>query len=342
MSDDKKVEYAENPDFNEWLDFNSDNRVSISGYTFPPSETLYVMNYEQYLEALHDYLRDDVNIINHAFSDFPTPIAHYIYQAEENYDNPHHRLDLLKSTWEALVFFLYGMVLGEARHKNLPLNKIRVALEDFYSERLAKRLTIIENIFDFCENNGYNLSCSKLFSLDIVEKLRELNQKRNEFEHSFAAQPDEQRDLYNELFPEIVASLRRLRKLNRVNVFRFHTIEDGPLTPRCDVFRGHSLDGSKKPILIPKEDYEIIYPYLTSKFIFAQIEGENVFCLSPFIHFKKESHDSHPRLTVHKKRVSGGKYLYGVIGQSNQIEISKDLFSDRDNELRRLILGEGL
>lgn len=340
MTDESRIEYSENPDFNEWLDSNSDNYVSINGYSFPPSETLYNMNYDQYVEAFQDYLDDDGIVLNNVYSDFPTPIAHYVFQAEMNYDNVHHRLDLLKSAWEALVYFLYGMVIGEARHRNLPLIELNVDLKDFYSDRLAQRLTIVENVFDLCERKSYELSCTTLFSIDSISKLRELNQRRNEFEHSFAATPEEQRDLYDELFPEMLGALKSLRELYRVNLFRFHSTGDGGLlTPRCDVFNGHSLDGYKRPLIIPKEDFDCIYTYFNPKTIFAQIEDENVFCVSPFIHFKKESQDSHPRLTVYKKKLSGGKYLFGVIGQSKQIEIAKIEFVDRDNDLRRLVLG---
>ncbi|MCB0197139.1 MAG: hypothetical protein KDJ65_34650 [Anaerolineae bacterium] len=343
MNEEAKVEYSDNPDFNEWLDSSKENTVTISGYSFPPSETLYRMNYDQYIEAYETYLEDDNILIETVYSDFPTPISFYIYQAQENYDNPHHRLDLLKSAWEALVFFLYGMILGESRHRKLPLKKIGITLNDFYSDRLATRLTIAENIFDYCTKNGYELSCSSLFSLDAISKLRDLNKKRNEFEHAFAATPDEQRNLYEALFPEMVVALKKLRELHRVNLFRFHSASDGGLlTPRCDVFRGHSLDGSKRLIIIPKEDFELVYPYFTAQSVFAQIEGENVFCLAPFIHFKKDPQDSHPRLTMYKKKISGGKYLYGIIGQSTQIEVAKASFVDRDNELRSLILEEGI
>ncbi len=342
MSDEDRIEYSDNPDFNEWIDSNGDNIVAISGYSFPPSETLFNMNYDQYIVAFQEYVDDDGVVINNVYSDFPTPISYYIYQAQENYDNPHHRLDLLKSAWEALVFFLYGMVVGESRHRNIPLNQLGINLKDFYSDRLAQRLTIIENIFDYCEKNGYELGCFTLFSLDAISKLRELNRRRNEFEHAFAATPEEQRNLYDVLFLEILGALKNLRELHRVNLFRFHSVGDGgPLTPRCDVFNGHSLDGAKKFIIIPKADFECFYSYFNPQTVFAHIEGENVFCVSPFIHFKKDPQDSHPRLTVYKKKLSGGKYLYGVIGQSGQIEIAKNLFEDRDGELRGLVLGAG-
>ncbi len=340
MSEEDRIEYTDNPEFNEWLDSDTENIVTISGFTFSPSETLYKMNYDQYVLAYQDYLNDDNVLLYDVYGDFPTPIAFYLYQAQENYDNPHHRLDLLKSAWEALVFLLYGIVVGEARHRNVPLQKIGVDLKDYYSDRLASRLAIIENILDFCEKNGFSLSCAAFISVDAISKLRALNQKRNEFEHSFAATPDQQANLYNELFPEMLSALKLLRDLDKISLFRFHSIGDGgPFFPRCDVFRGQSLDGGKKVIRLAEEDYRIVLPYFNQQSIFAQIESLSLFCLSPFIHFKKDPQDSHPKLTVYKKKETGGKYKYGIIGQAGSIDIDKTLFKDRDDEIRKLVLG---
>lgn len=342
MSEEDRIEYTDNPEFNEWLDNDSENGVTIAGYTFSPSETLYKMNYEQYVEAYKAYLEDDNILVEDVYSNFPTPISFYLYQAQENYDNPHHRLDLLKSAWEALVFFLYGVVVGEARHRKIPLKEIGVNLSEYYSDRLAQKLTIIENILDLCAKKYNTLSCSRVLSVNAISKLRALNQRRNEFEHSFAATSEQQRDLYNELFPEMLTALKLLRDLSTMSLFRYHSNgEAGLLLPRCDVFRGHSLDGAKKTIQLTKDDLDIVLPYFNPQSIFAHIEGENVFCLSPFIHFKKDAQDTHPKLIVYKKKESGSKYQYGVIGQSAPVELDKELFKDREDELRTLVLGGG-
>lgn len=342
MSEEYRIEYTDNPEFNEWLDNDSENSVTIAGYTCLPSETLYKMNYEQYVEAYKAYLEDDIILLEDVYANFPTPISYYLYQAQENYDNPHHRLDLLKSGWEALGFFLYGVVVGEARHRKIPLKEFGVELKEYYSERLASRLTIIENILDNCKKKSYLLNCSTILSIDAISKLRELNQKRNAFEHSFAATPEQQCALYAELFREMITALKFLRDLGKISIFRFHSTGDGGLLlPRCDVFRGHSLDGAKKIIQLTKDDLDIVLSYFNPQWMFAHIEGENVYCLSPFIHFKKDAQESHPKITVYKKKEPGGKYKYGVIGQAGSIDIDKVVFKDRDDEIRKLVLGSG-
>ena len=339
MSEEHRLGYTDHPEFNEWLDNDNENSVIITGYTFLPSETLYTMNYEQYVKSYKAYLEDDIILLDDVYANFPTPISYYLYQAQENYDNPHHRLDLLKSSWESLVFFLYGLVVGEVRHKKLPLKEFGIDLKEYYSERLASRLTIIENILDDCKKKSYPLNCSTILSINAISKLKELNQKRNSFEHSFAATSEQQRVLYNELFSEMIAVLKLLRDLDKINLFRFHSTGDGgPLLPRCDVFRGHSLDGAKKTISLIKNDLDIILSYFTPQWIFAHIEDKNVFCLAPFIHFKKDAQDSHPKITVYKKKETGGIYKYGIVGQAGSINVDKILFKDRDDEIRKLVL----
>jgi len=340
MSEPASIEYSDHPNFNDWLDSSSENTVNIAGYTFPPSEVLYNMKYEKYVEELEVYLADEESFLNEVYSSFPTPIAFYLWQAENNYDNPHHRLDLLKSTWEALAFFLHGLVVGEARHREIPLKDIGNNLNDYYSDRLAMRLNIIEKVLDHCEKHGFDLSCSQVISVDVISKITSLNQKRNEFAHSFAATADEQKTLYNELFPELVQALKWVRNLTHISVFRYHSNDNGgPLYPRCDLFRGYSLDGGKEILPVPRADYTLVMDYFNPQNIFAIFDSGTMFCLSPFIYFKKDPQDAHPRVALYKKKLTGGKYLFGVIGQSAQIEVEKSAFQDRDNELRTLIMG---
>ncbi|MCX9026115.1 MAG: hypothetical protein OIN85_08495 [Candidatus Methanoperedens sp.] len=341
MESEKSISYSDNPNFNKWLDSNEDNIVSIAGYSFSPSETLYRMNYERYCEESQLYLNDDSLLLEEIYSDFPTPIAFYLYQAQENYDNPHHRLDLLKSTWESLVFVLYGVVVGEARHKKLPLKETGLDPKDYYSDRLAVKLKIVENILDLCKKKGYSFKSLDILAIDIISKLNELNRKRNEFEHSFAATPDQQCALYNELLPEMITALKLIRDLQKVSLFRFHSnSEGGTLLPRCDVFRGHSLDGAKKILNIKKEDFDIVIHYFNKKSIFCHIEDDVIFCLSPFIHFTKEVQDIHPKLLFFKKKLAEGKYLYEIVSQATQIKLDKIEFKDRDDEIRKLVMEE--
>jgi hypothetical protein len=61
--------------------------------------------------------------------------------------------------------------------------------------------------------------------------------------------------------------------------------------------------------------------------------------VTPFLHFDKDNKDSTIKLTVFKKRQPGGMYKYNVIGSSQSIDIDKTQFKERDDELRKLVLG---
>ena len=124
MSAEKIIEYSDNPDFNQWLIENY--QVEIEEYEFPASGVLYKMSQDSYAEALARYKADPKVSLSRIEEKFPTPIAYYFYQATNNYQNDHHRLDLLKSCRESIIYFLFGLVVAEARHKKLPLMSLGI------------------------------------------------------------------------------------------------------------------------------------------------------------------------------------------------------------------------
>jgi hypothetical protein len=110
MSAGSPIAFIDNPDFNRWLEENYP--VEIEEYSFKSSDVLYNMGYDWYLEALARYAADPKVSLTRIENNFPAPIAYYFYQARHNYQNAHHRLDLLKSCWESIVFLLFFYSLG--------------------------------------------------------------------------------------------------------------------------------------------------------------------------------------------------------------------------------------
>ncbi len=84
------IEFIDNPEFNLWL--NDNFPVEIEEYEFRSSEVLYNQKYEWYIDALGRYNKDPQIVLSRIIDNFPTPIAYYIDQAENNYQNEHHRL----------------------------------------------------------------------------------------------------------------------------------------------------------------------------------------------------------------------------------------------------------
>ncbi len=333
MSDEIILKYSDNPDFNDWLVENY--LVEIEEYEFPSSEVLFRISHEKYTEALARYTADPKVRLSRIEDKFPNPIAYYFYQASNNYQNDHHRLDLLKSCWESILFFLYGLVVGEARHRKLDLKSLGIKWEKYWSNKLSDKLTIIENILDYTSKSGITFGCSDIIPISTLGLIKKLNQERNGFEHASAKTTAQQQALYVELYPQLELVLRQLIKLEDVVVFRYHEAET-PLYPRCEILNGNDLNGKKEIIPIRKDNYIEIVDYFNSGSIYAQVKGE-VFCLSPFIHFTQETHETNAIICFYKQD-KGGKYHFEVVSKSQDQEFEKITFEIMENQLRSLVI----
>lgn len=200
MSTSPFIVFAANPNFNNWLEENYP--VEIEEYTLSPSDVLYNMKYDWYVEALSRYATDPKVSLTRIEDNFPAPIAYYFYQARHNYQNAHHRLDLLKSCWEAIVFFLFGLVVAEARHRGIVLKTIGIKWKTLWSDKLHDKLTITENILDHVTKNGIPFGCATLIPISTLTDIKRLNQERNGFEHASAKNIAQQQALYEVYVPQ--------------------------------------------------------------------------------------------------------------------------------------------
>jgi hypothetical protein len=333
MIEEKIIDFKDNPEFNLWLEENF--YVRIEEFEFPSSDVIYKMDYDKYLEALERYQTDPKVRLSRVEDKFPNPIAYYFHQATNNYQNDHHRLDLLKSCWESIVFFLYGLVVCEARHRKINLNSLGIKWDKYWSDKLSDKLTIIENILDYTTKSGVAFGCSDIIPIATLGLIKKLNQERNGFEHASAKTTLQQQKLCNELYPQLELVLRQLIKLEDVIVFRYHEAET-PLYPRCEILNGCDLNGKKEIISIQKDNYMEIVEYFNSNSIYACV-NHKVFCLAPFIHFTQEAHETNAILCFYKK-TKGGKYFYEVVSKSQDKEFDKKSFEVMENQLRGLVI----
>jgi hypothetical protein len=326
-----KIEYSENPDFNLWL--NENFIVEIEQFEFPSSEVLYSIKYEHYIEALARYNQDPQFVISRIINNFPTPIAYYLDQAESNYQNHHHRLDLLKSCWESIIFLIYGLVVGEARHNAIDLKSLGLNWNKFLSDKVHDKLLIVENILNKVLSSP-NFECSKIIPISILADIRTLNQERNGFEHSSAKTTLQQQALYQELYPLVTKVLNQLIGLEKVKLFRYHDAQT-PLLPRCEIFNGNSLSGKKEVIILKKENYIELMEDFDNSNIYAQI-NQTVFCVAPFIHFFQEKHETNAYICFYKK-VKNGKYSFEVVSKSQNKDFDKPIFLKFETKIKSLI-----
>lgn len=329
-----KIDFGDNLDFNQWL--NENYPIDIEEFVFDASEILYKQDYDGYLSALERFNNDPKITLRRIIENFPTPIAYYIDQAQNNYQNKHHRLDLLKSSWEAVIFFIYGLVVGEARQKKLPLKSIGLIKWDtFCSDSVHVKLNIVENILDFAIKNGIEFECCKIIPISTILDIRKLNQERNGFAHAAAKTELQQDALYNELFPLVTSALNQLMGLSKVKLFRYHDSSQ-PLYPRCEIFNGSSLSGKKEIVTLSRDSYFDILDEFDNRTIFAQIQT-TVFNVAPFIHFSQEIHETNPLICFFKKHTNS-KYRFEVVSKSQNREFEISDFSYSEGKLKSLIL----
>lgn len=327
------IVYTDNPDFNAWLDENFE--VEVEEFSFPASEVLFKLNYDQYLEALERYNTDPQIFTQRIFKKFPSPIAYYLYQAENNFQNDHHRLDLLKSCWESIIYSIFGLVVSEARHRKLDLKSLGIKYSDYWSDRLAVKLDIVENILSCALTNGYPLETVNIIPLSATSNIRKLNQERNGFEHASAKTAAQQKHLYEELFPLVLKVLNEVMRLESVEFLRYFSAES-MLLPRCESFNGNNLTGEKKYIIMKQQQLVAILDHWDNKSVYAKINDE-VFCLSPFIHFYQEIYETNPLICFFKQD-KGGKYWFEVTSKSTEHSFEKSDFDWIEKELRAITI----
>jgi len=334
MEEPPKIEFIDNPDFNQWL--NDNFPVEIEEFEFKSSEVLYDLKYDLYIEALERYNKDPQFVIRRIIDNFPTPIAYYIDQAENNYQNDHHRLDLLKSCWEAIIFFVYGLVVAEARHKSIPFKMLGLTkYETFRSDKVHDKLTIVENILDYVTKNGFHFESATIITIPTLTEIRRLNQERNGFEHASARTAIQQKKLYTDLFPIVSKVLNELIAFEKIKLFRYHDASL-PLFPRCEIFNGSSLGGKKDTIILKKDNYIDIMDDFDNTTVYVQI-NDVAFSVSPFIHFYQEDHETNALICFFKKKLAGGKYKFEVVSKSQDKEFEISDFNKVEIKLKALI-----
>ena len=348
MSEEPQIEYSDNQEFND--EFDSDNPDIKFGDLLKPykaSKVLYSVDYAAYLDAIQDYKqRNENSKKDSVFNDYPQPIAYYYHQSEKGYSNNNHRLQLLRSTWEAIVYTLYAIVMGESRSKNFPLQNIAtldsngnpdLSFGDYFSDRLAQRLLIIERILKYGIDNHVPLLSSEIIPLPVIQKIRRLNQERNGFMHT-AALSEEQASLRHlELTPDVLEVLSDLRELASLDILHYVGNEGSATTLKCEMFKSFTLARQNSPLInITSGQLSTVANELNYQNILAYYQG-CIFSITPFFYFKSEANGNITNLCYCKRRHSSTRYEFEIVTRSEAYEVDGTAFQDRVNELRGLI-----
>lgn len=283
--------YEEHEEFNQSID-DDEGVITILNSTFRASRVLYTLEKETYRIALTDFENQQTEEFKQkVFDSYPTPIAYYFRQTHYGYLDNNNRLHLLRSTWEAMIFVLYAIVVGEARKKSFPLRTAGVREADLYNFSVDKKLSIIEKILTYNRDNALGLKCGVLFDVDEIVKIKQLNYQRNGFQHVAALSEEQAAALFVELIPEVLGALKSIAEIETIEIFHFLNTDGNPFSLRCETFIGQSPNRTLKIYVITAVQLAFTGAELSNLNVLAKIE-DDIFSISPFLHFKSDD-DGH-------------------------------------------------
>lgn len=332
-----EIIYEEQVEFNQFMD-SEYPEVEINGEKFLPSEILFNLKKEAYRIALTDFLDQQAEDFKQSvYDNYPTPIAYYFRQTHLGYMDNNNRLHLLRSTWEAIIFVLYAIIVGEARKKNFPLRVAGIREADLYHFSVDRKLNTIEKILVFNRDNFLDLKCGNCFDIADITKIKELNYERNGFQHAAALSEEQAGTLFEELLPEVIEALKSISKIQDIEIFHFINTDGNPLALKCETFIGQSPNRTLKTYTVTGAQLGFVGAELNNQTVLAKID-DDIFAITPFIHFKSDD-DGHLTNLCYLHQVNpdnAAEFKFEISRRSVYTMMPIANFNDRMIELRGL------
>lgn len=330
--------------FNESLD--ELGNIQIAGTEFLPSRILYEMEPIGYVEAYQEFQDTEFERLKDTvYNQYPSCIAYNFRLSEkgEGASDPVRKLLHLKDTWESIAFILYAIVWGEIRHKAIDLKEAQVFIsmgangnpvyESFNTRRLLSdalkaKIQNLKAIVEYSRANGLDLKCEKI-EPELLDKLLALQDIRNDISHHTAPTREEAELELLQVIPLFKEMLILTEFLAECKILRF---ESFTAKFRCEEFNGHYLNKEFGDFNF--EDNQAFVLGLGQEQLFIKWNNE-IFSLSPFLHFLKDTLGRETYLSFFKGKKEG-KYWFEPITKRD--EISFDLLQNRfDTEQEFLI-----
>jgi len=307
-------------EFDEFLDETGDISIGLN-FSIAPSQVLYELDELAYNEQLIEYVdqkKSEHNQVIHQY--YPAPIAYFYQQAEQSYDSEQNRLQLLRSTWESLIFVLFALIMGVVNSKRFSLKQIRVFQNEkirgdhrgILSYRIGWKIEFMQRIIEYDQQNNIELIISSLIDVDLFETLKELNQERNSFSHIAAMNETEAKERFYELYPIVSDLLFELDFLENVSLLQYSRSLEDVNKIRFNKYAGHSLQGQNYDKNLSQRELSKYSSLLTNQVILIEFE-DLLFNVSPFMHFY---HDGHQLKLAYYKRINKREncYEFEVVG----------------------------
>lgn len=344
LTDQPSLRYDDNPDFNQYLD-DEQPAIEIAGSVFRPSRILFEMEPDTYVIALNDFRRDQAeNLRDIVFTSFPTPVAYYFYRFEKGYENNLQRLHWLRDTWESLISSLYAVVLGDFRTINAaqPICT-QIKRKRVLSDKLHDRLEVIRALIEAGSAAGWDLPSLSLFTLDAIDRIAQLNRRRNGFSHSAAQSEMQAKQIISETYEEVLAVLQAVENLKDVEFFRYVGTGESALLIRCERHCGYHQVMTIQDMRLPPDQIAISYQHLDARHVLARIDNK-VFNVEPLIHFAQDQSGHSTKLCLLKKQIGGQQsrtFLFEVVGESRQMEVDVSVYGSEIDQLLSMFGDDG-
>ncbi len=313
--------------FNESLD--EQGEFPIAGVSFLPSRILFEMDIVAYEEAFNEFKEQEFEALKDTvYNQYPSCIAYNFRLSEkgEGASDPVRKLLHLKDTWESIVFILYAIVWGEIRHKSIDLRTAQVFISNgptgdpvygnfntnkLLTDALKIKIQNLKAIVTFAKANNLGLKCEAIEN-ELLDKLLELQDIRNDISHHTAPTKEEAEEELRQVIPLFKEMLVLTEFLEDCKVLRF---ESFAAKCRCEEFNGHFLNKEFDDF-----NFNTDQPYvlgLGQEQLFLKW-GNEVFSLSPFLHFHKDGVGRESYLSFFKRKKEG-KYWFEPITKRDEI-----------------------
>jgi hypothetical protein len=345
------VPYADNPEFNDTLDYeygNDEGMFVIAEVPLRPSLILHTMDSEGYRAALLDYRQQQlVDLKALVVSRFPTPIANRFDKVENGCATDSERLSVLKDVWETLIFTMYALVVSEFRCLALPFGEATLSLppraeplkfSQLFSDKLSDRIGIVSGLLQLALDRGLDTVFTTLIPLDVLEKVRGLNQARNGFAHDETKSEEQSRILFTQYYDEVLSVLQQLQGLADVNLLRFSGAGRSALSIRFEEYVGHAMTLHYRTVNFSTAQHGQCAPYLSADNIVVMYR-DRLYSTSPFLYFVSRDEGHTTKLCFYKKKQGEGakqEYIFGVTGESKNERIRAANFDTETTELKQL------
>lgn len=208
-----------------------DGAIMIGTFRATPSEVLESMNVGSFRRQYKKWFMGQLDhIFSLAMEKYPHPVAYFAYMVLHAYDNHTHRLQLLRSLWEAVIHFLFTLVLEEFRQTGIAFKTVTMeegnVLKGAHcrTDSLGKKIDITRSILRAARGH-LKASAHVVRDEYVFDKLVELNRVRNDMQHGYALGEEESQALFERLEKVVREVLYDLKGLSDVRCLKFRRME---------------------------------------------------------------------------------------------------------------------